>query len=259
MDTHALYKKISGVLVEPRYLGSIPELIRNFKSVLPQCKLYFFCGKSSFPIFYNIYCNDPLLILIPLDTDNLTPNKHNDLLKTINFWEYFDTEYILTIQTDGCLCENSPYNINDFLHYDFIGGYTPFKWWWKETNGLHEYSAFQSFNGGYSLRKVQAMKDVISRFPPTPTQPFSVELPFTSYGEDLYFVVGMLKLNKESQKITYNVALDEFSVNFCTHTHFIKPTFCVHKLDAYNKPNSSVVQKFLSYCPTFASFFGKID
>lgn len=250
---------ISGVLVEPRYLGSIPTLIQNFKTVLPECKLYFFCGKSSYPIFYNIYCNDPLITIIPLDTDNLPPNKHNDLLKTIEFWNHFDTEYILTIQTDGCLCENSPYKITDFLQYDYIGGYTPFKWWWKETKGLHDYSQFQSFNGGFSLRKVQVMKDIIHLYPPTPTEPFSEALSFTSYGEDLYFVVGMLKANKENNKKIYNVALDEFSINFCTHTHFIKPSFCVHKLDAYHKPNSNVIQTFLNYCPVFASFFGKLN
>jgi hypothetical protein len=103
------------------------------------------------------------------------------------------------------------------------------------------------------------MKDIIHLFPPTPTEPFSESLAFTSYGEDLYFVVGMLTANKENNKTIYKVALDEFSLNFCTHTHFIKPTFCVHKLDAYHKPNSSMIQNFLSYCPTFASFFGKLN
>lgn len=254
-----LNQQVSGVLVEPRYLASIPQLIQNFKKVLPNCKLYFFCGKSSFPIFFNLYGHDSLVHLIPLETDNLTPNSHNDFLKTSEFWNHFDTDYILTIQTDGCLCENSPYKISDFLHYDYIGGYTPFKWWWKETNGLHSFDDFQSFNGGFSLRKVQAMKEVICAFPPTSTQPFSQNLPFTSYGEDLYFVVGMLKLNKQStEKRKYNVALDEFSVNFCTHTHFIKPTFCVHKLDAYHNVDSHVIQNFLKYCPTFAAFFGKL-
>ena len=42
----------------------------------------------------------------------------------------------------------------------------------------------------------------------------------TKYHEDLYFVSGMLKLK-------YNVGLDKFATNFCTHTHFINKTFCL--------------------------------
>ena len=247
-------KSICGVLVEPRFLNNIHPLITNFKKVLPNTKLYFFCGKNSFDIFSNMYLDDPLIKLIDLNTDNLTANSHNDLFKSTSFWEHFDEDYALTIQTDGCLCEKSSFKITDFLHYDYIGGYSANNWWWKETKGLHNENDYQSFNGGFSLRNIKAMKTVLQTFTPLPSKLFSPELHFTAYSEDLYFVVGLLKINRDKHQ--FNVALDEFSTNFCTHTHYFKKTFCVHKLDSYK--NRSFVSTFLKYCPEFSSFITKL-
>ena len=39
-------------------------------------------------------------------------------------------------------------------------------------------------------------------------------LSFEYWPEDMYFSIGMYKLN-------YNVALDKFATNFCTHTIFL--------------------------------------
>jgi hypothetical protein len=254
-STSSTFKTVSGVLVEPRFLQNIHPLILNFKKVLPNTILYFFCGLNSYDFFKSMYENDNLVKLIPLDTDNLTAEKHNDLWKNIDFWNHFQTDYILTIQTDGCLCENSSFQLSEFLHYDYIGGYSPFKWWWKETNGLHDYSDYQCFNGGFSLRNVNAMKNVILSFPPLPTKGFTPELPFEAFGEDLYFVVGLLKLNQQNNTKNYNVALDTFATNFCTHTHYVSNTFCVHKLDSY--VNKETLAQFLNYCPEFSSFIFK--
>jgi hypothetical protein len=190
-----------------------------------------------------------------LKVDNFTANEHNDLWKSLEFWQYFiDYSHILTIQTDGCLCKNSKYIIEDFLHYDFIGGYTPNKWWWKETHGLHNYSDYQCFNGGFSLRNIKAAIDVITHCPPLPTKDFSEDLSFASYGEDLYFTVGLLKL--KNLGFNYNIGLDEFATNFCTHTHYVKNTFCVHKLDNY--VDNSMLYNFFEYCPDFKLFTAEV-
>jgi len=236
---------ICGILVEPRPLRAIPILIDNFFRVLPSTPLYMFCGCSSYPHFTTLYKNNYLVRVISLVKDNLPGHEYNDLLKTRQFWDHIQEDYALTIQTDGCLCESSTYKIQDFLHYDYIGGYTPNKWWWKETQGLHSYDDYQCFNGGFSLRKVSCMKEVIDTFPPAPSQGFVTGLSFESYPEDLYFVVGLLKLGR-------NVALDEFAINFCTHTHYVAKTFCVHKYDNY--VDEPTLKKFLEYCPLFFYF-----
>jgi hypothetical protein len=246
------FPRICGILVEPRRMSNIHVLIENFQKVMGDRVLFFFCGKSSHNYYENYYRHDNSVKIIRLDVDNFTAKTHNDLWKTMDFWDTFgEFTHVLTIQTDGCLCEKSKYKIEDFLNYDYVGGYTPNKWWWKETNGLHNYSDYQCFNGGFSFRKIQSMKDVIKNFTPLPTDDFSENLSFRAYGEDLYFVVGLLTLNA-TKETNYKIGLDEFATNFCTHTHYVKNTFCVHKLDNY--VNRYELNKFLEYCPLFKNF-----
>lgn len=248
-------KKIVGVLVEPRRMDSVYKLIENFRDVLHGTDLIFYCGKSNYDHFVEYYKHDNNIKVKSLSVDNLTAKEHNNLWKDLCFWnDFVNYEYILTIQTDGCLCKDSIFTVDDFMDYDYIGGYSEYKWWWKETKGLHNYEDYQCFNGGFSLRKVNSMIDVLKMFSPLPTEDYRPEISFRSYGEDLYFVVGLLLLNKEHSKC-YKVGLDEFAINFCTHTHYKRRTFCVHKLDNYVTEN--VLDDFLKYCPEFINFTGK--
>lgn len=246
---------VCGLLVDPRPLENVFVLIENFKKIIPNTHLYFFCGNTAKYTFQEKYKNDEYIHLIAMSCDNLTSMEYNDVLKSLNFWNMIPEKYthVLHIQTDGCLCENSEYKLSDFYHYDYIGGYTPYKWWWKETKGLHNYEDYQCFNGGFSFKNIAAMKKVITTYPPNKSEPFKDGQDFTVFGEDLYFVVGLLKLNKE-YNYNYKLPLDEYATNFCTHTHFIKKTFCVHKYDAYVDNNS--LKSFLDYCPLFINFTG---
>lgn len=244
---------ICGVLVEPRKIDEIYRLIENYECVLGSMTLYFFCGSSYYNHFVEYYRGKVFIRIISLDVDNLTAKEHNDLWKSIKFWGNFvDYEYILTIQTDGCLCKNSDFKLQDFTKYDYVGGYSAYKWWWKETQGLHDYNDYQCFNGGFSLRKVKSMIRVMEVFEPLPTRDYDLGLSFREYGEDLYFVVGLLTLNKYEMGC-YLLGLDEYAVNFCTHTHYVKNTFCVHKYDNYVED----ISQFLRYCPEFKYFTGK--
>jgi hypothetical protein len=45
----------------------------------------------------------------------------NLLLTSADLWRQVLGEKILYFQTDSVLCSNSPYNLSDFLTYDFIG------------------------------------------------------------------------------------------------------------------------------------------
>lgn len=255
LESDIKFPKICGVLVEPRRMSNIHVLIDNFQKVMPGRVLFFFCGTSHYNYYKGCYGEDSSIRLIDVGVDNFTAKTHNDLWKTMSFWDNFNEfTHVLTIQTDGCLCEESDYKIEDFLNYDYVGGYTPYKWWWKETNGLHRYSDNQCFNGGFSFRKIKSMKDVIRNFPPLPTEDFREDLSFRAYGEDLYFVVGLLTLNATNDK-NYKVGLDELATRFCTHTHYIHKTFCVHKLDNY--VSRSELVRFLEYCPLFINFTGR--
>lgn len=262
MEKIEMFPKVCGVLVEPRSLNNITILIENFQKVMPARNLFFFCGSKMYNYYTDLYKDDNFINIIDLKVDNLNAKEHNNLWKTLSFWEHFkDFTHILTIQTDGCLCEDSKYKIEDFYKYDYVGGYTAYKWWWKETKGLHRYSDYQCFNGGFSFRKIKSMIDVINKFPPLPTEDFYEGLSFRSYGEDLYFVVGLLMLNNNTNNINnkinnkYIIGLDEFATKFCTHTHYLHKTFCVHKFDEY--ATTQDINSFLKYCPTFYNFIQK--
>ena len=91
---------------------------------------------------------------------------------------------------------------------------------------------------------INSIKKVLTTFPPKKYLKFDQNQDFEHYGEDLYFVVGMLKLG-------FPVGNDKFATNFCTHTSYINNTFCVHKLNFYNKKDA---QRFFNYCEIYKKF-----
>lgn len=245
---------IGGVFVEPRMLKQIYWNIENFYKNLPDLNLYFFCGKGNkekhIENLKKYKYDKEKLIIYELDVNNLNFETYSDLFKSFYIIDKVKEDYILTIQTDGCICNNSKFNIYDFIKYDYIGGYARERWWWKETEGLHDYNDYQCFNGGFSLRNKKAMIDVINKFKPKKSCIWSEGLSFEHFGEDLYFVCGMLKLN-------YNVGLDKFAINFCTYTHYNNDTYCAHQYDKW-KNRSEKYSKFLEYCPEFKNFINMI-
>lgn len=259
INTSIQNKSLSGLFIEPRKLKQVILNIINFQECLPNTKLYFYCGKNdkNFHIqeidkwnnsINNKKIDSNYLFINELEVNNLDFTTYSNLLKNKKIWEDITSDYILTIQTDGCICKNSTYIIEDFFKYDYIGGYAKEKWWWKETNGLHNYNDYQCFNGGFSLRNREKCLDVIKSFPSNNTVRFYPNCPFEYFPEDLYFVVGMLKLK-------YNVALDKFATNFCSHTSFINNSYCIHKLDYYVDQNE--LNSCLNYCNDFIYFIKK--
>ena len=242
--------KIAGLLVEPRKLENTELLINNFFDILKNNSLYFFCGKDCYHYYKKIYSNNDKIILIDLNTNNLTASEYNDLFKNIKFWDQIDTDYFLTIQTDGCLCKNSDYKLTDFLKYDYIGGCKKNAWRQCGKYIPNYFDKYQCLNGGFSLRNLKAVKDVLKQFPPKKTNCGRKQgsLSFEYWPEDMYFSIGMYKLN-------YNVALDKFATNFCTHGNLpFAKTFCIHNY--HRVPGNKVQQlnKLFEYCPDYKNF-----
>lgn len=240
---------IVGILIEPRKCKQVFYLILNFFNVLNnKYRLYFFCGKGHSSYYKNnlksTYFFDKINFH-ELDTQNLVASEYNNLLKTLNFWNKIKEDYALIIQTDGCLCKKSNFKLQDFIQYDYIGGYAIKNCWTKETKELDlKKNLFQCYNGGFSFRKINSIKKVLTTFPPKKYLKFDQNQDFEHYGEDLYFVIGMLKLG-------FTVGNDKFATNFCTHTSYINNTFCVHKLNYYNKKDA---QRFFNYCEIYKKF-----
>ena len=236
---------VCGLFIAPRKLKQVKHNIDNFFNIMENAYLYFYCGNGLSTHYSSLVDIYPRLIIRELDVSNLDGNTYSDFMKSRSLWESISGDYVLTIQTDGCLCKKSPYTISDFTMYDYVGGYAPQESGWKETRGLHEYSSFQYFNGGFSLRKRQSMIDAIDTYPPQKSVPFKPDNSFETYWEDLYYTVCLLKMKKK-------VGLDEYATHFCSHTMYSLPTFCIHKTAAY--VNKSILLKCLEYCPEYVFF-----
>jgi hypothetical protein len=245
--------KIVGVLIEPRKVEQIFLNIDNFFKFSGLGKLYFFCGKNLKNYFineitrrFNQYLNN--IVIFELLVNNLTPHQYSDILKSKQTLNKIDSDYILTIQTDGCICENSKFKITDFLKYDYIGGYSDKPNWWKEARIILKNRKYLCLNGGFSLRKKASMLKVIEKIPPKKTSNYRYDQSISEYPEDLYYAIGMYKLGM-------NIGIDdEYSSNFCTHTTYLKNTYCVHKHNAYTKNTPQKFKEFLKYCPEFKNF-----
>lgn len=232
-----------GILIEPRDHFAINFVIYNFFEVFQNTTLYFFCGKTFYTSNKKLellkkYKN--LKIINYLKSDNLSFMEYNDVCKSLDFWDYFIEDYSLVIQTDGCICKNSHYKIEDFFKYDYVGGYSYYRW--REIDGIFDNEIYHCFNGGFSLRNIKAVKECLIVYKPMKSKDYEPGQNFREYGEDVFFVIGMKKLG-------YNVGIDQYATNFCSHTNYISNTFCVHKL--YYFVDKSIILKFLEYCDDF--------
>jgi len=99
-------------------------------------------------------------------------SSYSKLLSTTRFWSALKAKHILIFQTDSVLCSMSPWTINDFLKYDYIGAPWIDRWYGMDVG-----------NGGLSLRKTKTMVLI--------TESFKFD---ESENEDIYFARGTYEL-----------------------------------------------------------------
>ncbi len=218
------------VIVEPRKHKDLERVLKNFDEHIPkEWDLYIFCGKSAqgFAEQAASFIKDRHVIIQALDTDNLTADEYNTLFKQPSFWEKVNAENILVFQTDAVLCKNSPFNIDNFTSYDYIGcaytdsaiGRSNRKIW----DGMPFYGV-----GGLSFRKKSFMLKCISSYPQQ-----------HHLAEDVYF--SLCSESSTNKPISAKV-LNEF----CTQEQFHEKSFGGHKTKLLRSSDES---KFYDYCP----------
>jgi hypothetical protein len=191
------------LLVEPRRIEYIPELLKQYQDVLGDMNYVFFCGKSSLQ-----YWKKKLkkINLYPLPVDNMNSNEYNDFMKRRDLWTYLTGKYVLTIQCDTWINpdKNNHHHLDYFikLNKSYIGG--NFLYDWKELKREGINPVFKNFNGGLSLRNRLDMIKVIDHFPPQPTLKNSQKI--ETDAEDVYFTLGCMKLGLE-------VGLEVFAIH----------------------------------------------
>jgi hypothetical protein len=223
------------VIVEPRKHKMLKYVCMNFDKNMPNdWKMYVFHGKSS-----EAHAKDAVseingreVILLPLESDNLTAGEYNELFKDLNFWNKVEAENILVFQTDAVLCPASQYKIYDFMKYDYIGcgSYNGAIGNSRQVWGKDE-SANNSFYGvgGLSFRKNSFQKKCIRDYPDIDP----------AYPEDVFYS-NCVEKSPNKPKDAVDLA------NFCTQDSFERKSFGAHKTwymrDGHSEP-------FYKFCP----------
>jgi hypothetical protein len=227
------------LLVEPRAIIFCKTLLDHYISILGKENWHyiFYFGKDTKELWNSI---DPVVEMRELPVSNFeNSNKYNDFIKQKSLWESLSGgeslsgRYILTIQLDTWIFEDSVSKIYDFIKLDksFIGG--NMQGYWIELKRENYTFNNYNFNGGLSLRKLDHMIEVCNRFPPEPTIWPSNKI--ETDGEDVYFTFGCHKLG-------FPIGDDEITSNFALHRIFKNDFFGIHQASLEIKNN--ILEKY---------------
>jgi len=212
------------VIVEPRPHPKLIPVIQNFIQNLPSTtKIQVFYGNQNKQLLLDAFSKEissGKMILTPLHLDNLTLKQYNKLCTSKKFYKDIQGENILIFQTDTCLCNNSPYKIDDFLKYDYIGA--P----WKDPKLKNKIG-----NGGLSLRKRSKMMDYIDKNP------------YKGGNEDLYF----------SRNKDFYFPSEEVASQFSTEAILNPKSYGVHK--PWINLSKKNLKKMIQSCPEIKEIF----
>ena len=106
-------------------------------------------------------------------------SSYSKLLASTRFWSALRAQHVLIFQTDSVLCSMSPWTIDDFLRYDYIGAPWIDRWYGMDIG-----------NGGLSLRKTKTMIRITKTFKFNETE-----------NEDIYFARGISDLAAQDPAI----------------------------------------------------------
>ena len=220
------------IIIEPRRHPLLKKVIENFdKHMDPSWDLYVYHGKSHSD--YAKMCTENItkrrVVLIALDTDDMTATDYNRLLKMKHFWNSINAENILVFQTDSVLCGKSQHKINEYIAYDYIGcsydnktiGTNKFIHWGPE---------FEFYGvGGLSFRKKSFMLECINDNPNVPD----------NFAEDIFFSQCVARsFNRPPNAKILN--------EFCTQFVFNEKSFGAHKTNIDLLTDKT---EFYEYCP----------
>lgn len=154
------------IIVETRKHMALSFVLNNVMSILPdEWKLQIFHGLNNLDYIKDIMFDDDFLSEVKkkttftnLNIESITADDSSlDIMLTEKFWNEIIGEDVLYFECDAMLCPNSEYKIEDFEHFDYIGGY------WGDS--FHERSVDEVYervmNGGVSFRKKSYMLDII--------------------------------------------------------------------------------------------------
>jgi len=147
------------LIVETREHPALPMVLKSVRRALDNdWKLQIYHGNKNIDYMKKISDTEwgQNFIMTPMGFDELPQwPESNDLMVSKEFWKQSEGKTILYFETDCIICFNSRYTINDFLDFDYIGGY-----WGNKIPDLDEKYTW-IMNGGLSIRKKKFILDSI--------------------------------------------------------------------------------------------------
>jgi hypothetical protein len=210
------------VIVEPRSMDLTILAIKNFLYLLQdKCwGLIIFHGTDNETFIKNKLQGIKNINYFNINKQNLKEEEYNDLLCSQDFWKKIKScgaKNALIFQSDTLLLKN---NLDDFLHYDYVGAPWHVKWM-----GMIEVG-----NGGLSLRNVDKMLH-ISKYCP--------RLQYMK-NEDVYF--GYWCIMRE-----FKIAPVDVAKMFSVETVYYESPCGLHKPHIDKFPNREAYSKMLKY------------
>jgi hypothetical protein len=140
------------VIVEPRKHKALSLSLKFAHSTIPQWPIYVCHGTANEEYARSAAPENDLFHFVKLPYENMTISLYNNLMTDPRFYRLFrDYEYILIFQTDSLIFPFSPFAIEDFMGWDYVGA--PWIHIPQSCGG----------NGGLSLRKTETMIRLLTK------------------------------------------------------------------------------------------------
>ena len=142
-------KKVA-YIVEPRKHAALKFVLENFDSILPlEYALQIFHSNTNEQYVQEIIDSlqlDRDVILYNLGVTSFTHLDESNMVRTVEFWNKVEGDIALKFECDTILCPQSKFNITQFEHHAYIGGY-----WGDRLYPIDEQYPTLKPNGDYSM------------------------------------------------------------------------------------------------------------
>ncbi|KNC75200.1 hypothetical protein SARC_12268, partial [Sphaeroforma arctica JP610] len=227
--------------MEPRQIESAMYVLNNFNSLVPMSwDLVIACSTANREFMEektNMLLGTRKVHFLVVLPEKFSRTLYNALFLKLDFWNQIPYETLMIFQSDSVLCANSPFRIEHFLKYNYLGCAL------GDSYGLgsHNDWAPSPFygSGGLTIRNVEHHKACL-------TDPnLAAKRRATGAAEDVFFSY-CVHVGPESGRAPNASVLHEF----CTQQGYQQPSFGIHKFwDQGYRFAPSQVRKMVEHCP----------
>lgn len=225
---------VVGVIIETRPHLNLPYVVDQACRLGLRVQLFHSDANESFIRGSKLsrWIDSGQVVLTKLPTADLNLHLYNGILLSDRFWEQMmGRGHILLFQCDTVFCDRSPYKVDDFRDFDYIGPA------WKQRFSLTLRAA--GGIGGFTLRSWRKSVDAIRQFDPL----------MWPAGEDRYFAFHL-------ELVGARVAMPEECDEFCSQHGWTRRSLGAHKLNGLRRAD---LLRFLAYCPAAWRVIGRIE